>query len=75
MKHYPLRVGNRIVTINPRMNIPLGTGGTVVKFYGADCYDIQLDGFSAPCVMLGADLMLVPITDTDGATEERAATR
>ena len=72
MPHDPFHIGDRIETIKPLNGIPVGTGGTVVKFYGANCYDVHLDGFSAPCVVVGSDVIFVPFADTEDAAEDTA---
>ena len=64
MPHRRFSLGDRIVTYNPRFN-PAGATGTIVLVYQsvADCYDVQLDGATKPCILYDADLAAAPIME------------
>ena len=73
MLYAAFHLGDHVVTNKRVIDIPAGAGGRVVQVYAFDCYDVYLDGCAAPCFVFGADLILVPITDTDELTEGRPA--
>ena len=62
-------LGDHVVTNKRLLDIPSGTGGRVVQVYAFDCYDVYLDGCATPCFVFGADLILMPLTDTDEPAE------